>query len=76
MEILRRSGGDEQKAKPVTDMMQRQVGQMVRLVDDLLDVSRISRDKIELRREPIDWHRSYITPSKPSARSTRAWIMN
>jgi CheY-like chemotaxis protein len=54
VEILRRSGGDEQKVKPVTDMMQRQVGHMVRLVDDLLDVSRISRDTIELRMEPIE----------------------
>ena len=35
-------------------MMERQVGQMVRLVDDLLDVSRISRGKIELRKEPIE----------------------
>ena len=32
------------------EMMERQVGQMVRLVDDLLDVSRISRGKIELRK--------------------------
>jgi len=35
-------------------MMERQVGQMVRLVDDLLDVSRISRGKIELRRGRIE----------------------
>ena len=34
-------------------MMERQVGQMVRLVDDLLDVSRISRGKIELKRERV-----------------------
>ena len=54
VEILRRLGGDEQKMKPVTEMMQRQVGQMVRLVDDLLDVSRISRGEIELRREPVE----------------------
>jgi CheY-like chemotaxis protein/nitrogen-specific signal transduction histidine kinase len=54
VEILRRSGGDGQKMKPVTEMMQRQVGQMVHLVDDLLDVSRISRGKIELRKEPIE----------------------
>src|SRR2546428_1196192 len=54
VEILRRSGGDEQKAKPVTEMMQRQVGQMVRLVDDLLDVSRISRVKIELRKQQVE----------------------
>jgi signal transduction histidine kinase len=35
-------------------MIERQVGQMVRLVDDLLDVSRISRGKIELRKERIE----------------------
>ena len=35
-------------------MMERQISQMVRLVDDLLDVSRISRGKIELRRGPIE----------------------
>ena len=43
-----------QKLKPAIEMMQRQVGQMVRLVDDLLDVSRISRGKIELRTEPVE----------------------
>jgi CheY-like chemotaxis protein len=35
-------------------MLERQVGQMVRLVDDLLDVSRVSRGRIELRRERVD----------------------
>jgi CheY-like chemotaxis protein/two-component sensor histidine kinase len=35
-------------------MMERQVEQMVRLVDDLLDVSRVTRDKIELRKERVD----------------------
>ncbi len=35
-------------------MMERQLGQMVRLIDDLLDVSRISRGKIELRKERIE----------------------
>jgi CheY-like chemotaxis protein len=35
-------------------MMERQVEHMVRLVDDLLDVSRIMRGKIELRREPVE----------------------
>ena len=49
VEILRRSGGDEEMVKPVAEMMQRQLGQIVRLVDDLLDVSRISQGKIELR---------------------------
>ena len=35
-------------------MMERQLGQMVRLIDDLLDVSRISRGKFELRKERMD----------------------
>ena len=35
-------------------MIERQVGHLARLVDDLLDVSRISRGKIELRKEPVD----------------------
>jgi signal transduction histidine kinase/ActR/RegA family two-component response regulator len=36
------------------DIIDRQVRQMARLVDDLLDVSRISRGRIELQREPIN----------------------
>ena len=36
------------------EMMARQVGQMVRLVDDLLDVSRITRGRIELRKGRIE----------------------
>ena len=41
--------------------MDRQVGQLVRLVDDLLDVSRITADKIRLRREPLDLARVVTT---------------
>jgi signal transduction histidine kinase/CheY-like chemotaxis protein len=36
------------------NVLQRQVGQMVRLVDDLLDAGRISRGKIDLRRERVE----------------------
>ena len=36
------------------DVIERQVGQLTRLIDDLLDVSRITRGKIELRTEIID----------------------
>jgi CheY-like chemotaxis protein/two-component sensor histidine kinase len=35
-------------------MLERQVGQMSRLVDDLLDMSRISRGRIELRKRRVD----------------------
>jgi signal transduction histidine kinase/CheY-like chemotaxis protein len=37
----------------VVAMMDRQLGHMVRLVDDLLDVSRVSRDKVTLQRERV-----------------------
>jgi signal transduction histidine kinase/CheY-like chemotaxis protein len=37
----------------IREIMERQVGHMVRLVDDLLELSRITRGNIELRREPV-----------------------
>jgi signal transduction histidine kinase/ActR/RegA family two-component response regulator len=43
------------------DVIERQVGQLVRLVDDLLDVSRITADKIQLRREPLELARVMAT---------------
>ncbi|HKA05843.1 MAG TPA: MASE1 domain-containing protein [Gemmataceae bacterium] len=42
------------QAEQVRKMMEGQVEHMVRLVDDLLDVSRIMRGRIELRKEPAD----------------------
>ncbi len=36
------------------DIIERQVRHLVSLVDDLLDVSRITRGKIELRRQPVE----------------------
>jgi len=52
--ILRVTGGDPESVTTMCGMLERQVGQMVRLVDDLLDVSRITRDRIELRRERVE----------------------
>jgi CheY-like chemotaxis protein len=49
LEILRRSDGSPDELDAATAMMQRQVAQMVRLIDDLLDVSRISRGAIDLQ---------------------------
>ena len=50
LEIMRlKKQGNGTDVQAAADMMERHVGQMVRLVDDLLDVSRISRGKIELR---------------------------
>ena len=54
VEVLRRSLPADNRLHEVTDVMSRQVAQMVRLIDDLLNVSRISRGKIELRKAPAD----------------------
>jgi PAS domain S-box-containing protein len=40
--------------RQVRDIMERQVRNLVRLVDDLLDMSRVSRGKMELRKERVD----------------------
>jgi PAS domain S-box-containing protein len=53
LQILRMASNAAPAAE-VHDMLERQVGQMVRLVDDLLEVSRITRGQIELRRERIE----------------------
>ena len=52
LRILRMAPEGEMAAE-VRDMMERQLEHMVRLVDDLLDVSRISRGKIDLKRERV-----------------------
>ena len=54
LEILRLAEGNSEAVQAASAMMDRQIVQMVRLVDDLLDVSRISRGKIELRKGFID----------------------
>ena len=53
LQILRLSRGDEQLAEQAHSMMERQTQQMVRLIDDLLDVSRITQGKLELRLERV-----------------------
>ena len=52
--VMRLSGHNPATMARVRDMMERQVGHMVRLIDDLLDVARISGGKLELKRERTD----------------------
>jgi PAS domain S-box-containing protein len=54
LQLIRLAGGNPATLAEARAMMERQVIQMVRLVDDLLDVSRISRSRLELRREWVD----------------------
>ena len=54
LHVLKMSGTDSAAAEATRAMMERQLGQMVRLVDDLLDVSRINSGKLDLRRERVE----------------------
>ncbi len=54
LHILQLGGLDGGSAEQVVAMMERQVNHMVRLVDDLLEVSRISNGKIDLRKEDVE----------------------
>jgi CheY-like chemotaxis protein len=53
VELLRRADGDCAMVDEACGVLRRQVDQMVRLIDDLLDVSRISCGKMPLRKEPV-----------------------
>ncbi len=54
VDVLQMNSEDAAQVRAVAGMLERQVGQMVHLVDDLLDVSRITRGKIELRLQRIE----------------------
>lgn len=53
-EVLSRIVGEDARAQLAVGMIKRQTAQLTRLVDDLLDVSRITQGRIQLRRRPID----------------------
>jgi len=53
-QLLVRTQAADSAMSRVGEVIQKQADQMARLLDDLLDVSRITRDKIELRKEVID----------------------
>ena len=54
LEILRRADGDADQMTRARQVLDRQVTHMVRIVDDLLDVSRITQGKVELRKERLE----------------------
>ncbi len=53
LQIMRLAEGDATIETQVRGMMERQLEHMVRLIDDLLDISRINRDKMDLRRSRV-----------------------
>jgi hypothetical protein len=55
LEVIRSTKGDPTHLEPMSDIMARQIHHMKRLLDDLLDVSRIiTRGVVELNRQPAD----------------------
>jgi signal transduction histidine kinase/CheY-like chemotaxis protein len=54
LDLMRRSRNEPGIVNRATGVLHRQVGQMVRLVEDLLDISRVGQDKLSLRRVPVD----------------------
>ena len=53
IEVFRRGGAGEELTARLHEVMARQVVHLTRLVDDLLDASRVSRGRIELQRETL-----------------------
>lgn len=69
LEVMRLAGGDMHAVNQARAMMDRQLKHMVRLVDDLLDISRITRQKMELRRDRVllaDVIGAAVETAKPS----------
>ncbi len=54
LELIRLSAGDASMLDQARSLMGRQVDQMVRLIDDLLDISRITQGKLLLRKERVE----------------------
>jgi PAS domain S-box-containing protein len=53
LQVMQLAAGDADTIAQAHAMMDRQLGHMVRLIDDLLDVSRINQNKMELRRSRV-----------------------
>jgi signal transduction histidine kinase len=54
LHILQLNGSSDPTVDQARTVLDRQTRQLARLVDDLLDVSRITRGKIQLRKEPVE----------------------
>ena len=65
LQVMRLAGNDACAVERSRDMIERQLAQMVRLIEDLLDVSRITRGTIELRK-----HRMHLQDAILSAVET------
>jgi signal transduction histidine kinase len=74
VEILRLTEADPAAATSARQLLERQLKQLVRLIDDLLDVSRITQGRLELRKETLDLAlalRVAVETSRPLIESRR-----
>jgi PAS domain S-box-containing protein len=74
LQILRMTKADPAAVGRVHEMLERQVGHLVRLVDDLMEVARVTRGRIELRKEAVDLAgmlRSAVETSRPLIEAAR-----
>jgi PAS domain S-box-containing protein len=77
LEILKQAGDDPEILAKAREAIERQLSHLVRLVDDLLDVSRITRDKLELRKTRADLNSAIhhaVETCLPLARAKRQSI--
>jgi signal transduction histidine kinase len=68
---------EEERLQKAAAIVRRQVGHLVRLVDDLLDVSRITRGKVALRREALDLRdsvRQAVDTARPLFEAKRQFL--
>ena len=74
IQVIQLAGSDTAAVGQAREMMERQMRHMVRLVDDLLDVSRITRGKLELRKQRVDLAavvRTAVETSRPLIEAAR-----
>ncbi|NEX59933.1 hybrid sensor histidine kinase/response regulator [Noviherbaspirillum galbum] len=53
-DVLRMAGDDPNRVRQVSEIITRQIGHFTHLIDDLMDVSRVTRGLIALDRQPLD----------------------
>lgn len=73
-QVLKLSGADPRRVADASEVISRQVAHMTRLVDDLLDVSRVTRGLVQLELEPVDMRTVVSTAAeqvKPLVQSRR-----
>jgi PAS domain S-box-containing protein len=74
VEVLRCAQGNRSLVEEALGMIERQVGHMVRLIDDLLDISRITRGRLQLRKEWVELTavlRTAVETSRPLLEAAR-----